>query len=523
MSAGVIRCPRCSAEWPGSARFCPNCGTSLVPDDAGVTTAMPAIDDLQRLLEAETAGTYAIRRELGRGGMGAVYLATELALGRDVALKVLPPEFAFAGDAAERFRREARTAASLDHPHIVPIFRVSERGRLLWYAMKYIEGADLSEWMNGRDALSAQEAARLLALVADALDYAHGRGIVHRDLKPQNVMLDRRGVPTITDFGLAKATEGTKLTGTGSVVGTPHYMAPEQWAGGTLTGATDQYAFGVMAFQLLSGRLPFEGDSIGSLIHAHMHVAPPLERLPSSAPDHVLAALGRAMSKDPAQRFASVSLFVAELAGTATSASVPRPVDVPSPMAPMTDATPAGPVAPPAQRARPAHTKAAATASTPWQAARAAASASQTGRSGARRDLALLIGGIAFAAMVSIGLLLQVLSRPTPVQRFESPPPPVEPPRGTSELTRQPRALAGQCTQIGRGVTISGIRGSVTVEVVVDTAGRVEPTTARIISSAHPSLDGPAIDAAVNCLYRPGMVGDTAVRALAQREFHFNR
>ncbi len=345
-------CPTCGTVQAAGARFCSSCGTSLAPATPdSATVAMPA-DDLLRMLQAETTGSFEIVRELGRGGMGAVYLAVETSLGRSVAIKVLPPEFAFSPDAAERFRREARTAAALDHPGIIPIHRVSQGGRLLWFAMKYLEGRSLDRLIAERGRLSLAESMPILAQVADALDFAHKRSVVHRDFKPHNVVLDARGQAVVTDFGLAKARQASKLTATGSVLGTPHYMAPEQWMGGDLTGATDQYALAVMVCQMLSGRLPFDGDSLGALMNGHVNTPPPVDDLLADQPAAVRSAVSRALSKQAPARFPTVGAFVEALRTVPAPASTlaetlrvegppPPPPPRPPPPPPLTPSEPA--------------------------------------------------------------------------------------------------------------------------------------------------------------------------------------
>jgi serine/threonine-protein kinase len=209
--------------------------------------------------------------------MAMVYLATETALGRKVAIKVLPPELTF-GHGVERFKREAKTAAGLDHPNIIPVYRVATGGKLFWYAMKFLEGRSLEDLLKEKQRLPLKDTIAILDQVADALDYAHEHKVVHRDIKPANVMLDSRNRVVVTDFGIAKAlTEGT-LTASGSVIGTPFFMSPEQGMGKAVSGASDQYSVGVMAYRMLSGHVPFDGESAIDILHKHcMMPAPPLD------------------------------------------------------------------------------------------------------------------------------------------------------------------------------------------------------------------------------------------------------
>ncbi len=284
-------CAHCATPVPDNARFCYSCGTA-VSDAEGQAAATASMDNsaflhMETLLREDTVGEFEIERMLGRGGMAVVYLATEVHLSRKVAIKVLPPELTF-GHGVERFKREAKTAAALDHPHIIPIYRVASGGKLFWYAMKFLEGQALDEMLKERERFPLDETIDVLSQVADALDYAHEHQVIHRDIKPANVMFDNRGRVVVTDFGIAKAlTEGT-LTASGSVIGTPYFMSPEQGMGKPVTGAADQYSVAVMAYRMLSGQVPFEGDSAIDLLHNHcMFPPPPLETECPGLPRHV--------------------------------------------------------------------------------------------------------------------------------------------------------------------------------------------------------------------------------------------
>ena len=246
---------------------------------------------------------------MGRGGMGAVFLAHELALDRDVAIKVLPPDRDHVTDALERFRREARTAARLSHPNIVPLHTFGEVKGLVYFVMGYVRGESLAARVKRSGRLGVEETRRILAEVTDALSYAHAQGIVHRDIKPDNILIDAdSGRAMLTDFGVAKAVslEGT-LTATGLVVGTPHYMSPEQAAGRSdIDGRSDIYSLGVMGYAMLAGRLPFDGKTPADVLVQHMtKQPPPLQALAPEAPYALAGALMRCLAKDPAQRWQS--------------------------------------------------------------------------------------------------------------------------------------------------------------------------------------------------------------------------
>src|SRR5437764_12492972 len=206
-------------------------------------------------LQAALAGEYSLQREIGRGGMGVVYLARDVQLDRDVAIKVLPSHLARAAEARERFVREARTAAGLSHPHIVPIHRVGDAGGFVFFVMGYVEGETLGERLRTRGPLPPADATRVLREVAWALAYAHGRGIVHRDVKPDNILLEAHtGRALVTDFGIAHGGGDSGVTAPGKIMGTAHFMSPEQAAGESIDGRSDIYALGVVGYLAVSGR-----------------------------------------------------------------------------------------------------------------------------------------------------------------------------------------------------------------------------------------------------------------------------
>ena len=311
-------CAHCASPLPDGGQFCTNCGadvrspSSSSPaslDDAGVAK-------LTRVLREDTAGEYEIERELARGGMGVVYLATETQLRRRVAIKVLPPALTFGEGAIERFRREARTAAGLDHPAIIPIYRVSTGGELLWYSMKLLEGKSLDTLLKERGRLEFEETVAILDQVADALGYAHEHGVIHRDVKPGNIVLDARGRVTVTDFGIAKEIQEASASASGHLLGTPYYMSPEQYRGTEISGAADQYSLGVVAYQCLGGQVPFDASTAYELLSKHVtQPPPPLVDLRPDLPTHAYGAIERALAKNPADRFPTVADFINALSG----------------------------------------------------------------------------------------------------------------------------------------------------------------------------------------------------------------
>lgn len=230
------------------------------------------------MLIGEHLGRYQIEALLGRGGMAAVYRALDPALQRAVALKVLYPQFLADPELVERFRREAITAAALDHPHIVPIYDVGEADGMVYLAMKLLPGPSLADVLQHEGRLPLARVAGLANEIAAALDEAHHEGIVHRDIKPGNVLFDRHGRAILTDFGIAKSLESTALTETSVLIGTPDYIAPEQIdhelaIGGKVDARADIYAFGALLYRALTGRRPFEGTA-QTVFLAHLRDEP---------------------------------------------------------------------------------------------------------------------------------------------------------------------------------------------------------------------------------------------------------
>jgi len=291
-----------------------------VTDEAAATVATPAsgppagqrIGQLDALRRA-TLGEYDVLGELGHGGMATVYLAHDLALDRSVAIKVLAPALLAMGEGmVERFKREARTAAALSHPHIIPIYAVKESDEVLYFVMKYVQGRPLDAVIRDVGPLAIPMVQLILAQVSDALSYAHRHGVVHRDIKSANIMLDEEGWAVVTDFGIAKVLQSQGLTLTGVTVGTPTYMSPEQCAMEEVTGASDQYSLGVVAYEMLTGKPLFEGDSIMSVMYAHFNRRPrPVSALRPECPANLDAAVMRMLEKDPRARWPGMEDVVA--------------------------------------------------------------------------------------------------------------------------------------------------------------------------------------------------------------------
>ena len=250
---------------------------------------------------------YALEGEIGRGGMSVVYRARDLRLNREVAIKVLPPDLAMDTGIRARFTREAQTAAQLSHPHIVPIYDVGERDGLAYFVMALLTGGNLGSLLTYDPRLPIEEVRRFMREVADALDYAHQRGVIHRDIKPDNILIDREsGRALVTDFGIAWAMEAaSRLTATGIAVGTPTYMSPEQATGDrALDGRSDIYSLGVVAYQMLTGRVPFTAGNAMALLLKHVTEHPrPIQDLRPDTPTAMSNAIERALLKSPEDRW----------------------------------------------------------------------------------------------------------------------------------------------------------------------------------------------------------------------------
>jgi tetratricopeptide (TPR) repeat protein len=256
-------------------------------------------------LRETLAAEFDVEREIGRGGMSVVFRATERALGRSVALKVLPPELVRDGQTAERFLREARLTAWLDHPNVMPIYRVGSAAGMSYFTMKLVEGRSVDDIIAAQGPLPVGVVWQLLRAAASALAFAHERRIVHRDVKGGNVLVGTDGRVLVTDFGIARALEEAALSAGSTVVGTPAFMSPEQCAGAPIGPQSDQYSLGILAFQMLIGRLPFEGDNFAAILQHHFFTPPPkVMELRGDVPRALSAIVDRLLAKKPEDRFA---------------------------------------------------------------------------------------------------------------------------------------------------------------------------------------------------------------------------
>jgi len=315
-----MQCSKCGSPLRENVKFCPNCGAS-----AAGSSSITEKD--QRLIAFENAvgQKYKIVKKLGAGGFAEVYLGEHTQLGRKVAIKILHAMFAIEEAMVERFRRESKAAAKLSHPNIIDIYDVGDAENIYYFVMKYIEGETLSRKMARDRKMAPAEAVHIIRQVADALAYAHANDVIHRDIKPANVMLDQFGKPVLMDFGIARVQFEGNLTKTGTLMGTPHYLPPEQPLGKPVDGRSDIYSLGILFYEMLAGRPPFHDENSVTLIFKHINEPPP--QLSTMAPElapEVCDVVHKMIEKLPEDRYQSGSDVVEAL--DQVSAIYPTPV-----------------------------------------------------------------------------------------------------------------------------------------------------------------------------------------------------
>jgi len=413
-----MECLKCHTPLPDNSKFCFACGA----DQTGGGTATSTSAELQGLqvrLQRIVEGKYKIERMVGKGGMGAVFLAHDLTLDREVAIKVLPPDISQDPKVIQRFQQEAKTAAKLDHTNIIPIYRVESEGGLNYFVMKYIAGTSLEDVLEQKQALTAEYIQRVLWEAACALGHAHQRGIVHRDVKPANIMFDHDGRVMLTDFGISKALQAASgFTGTGMIIGTPHYMAPEQAKGQAVDGRADQYSMGVVGYRMITGQLPFGGDSVHTILYKHIfEPAPRTSSIRQDMPPHLSESISRALAKEPDQRYATMEDF-------ATAVWPEQPVSAPTKGAKGSATT----------RRPPPRGKGPVTADTPTEVTSAPTTpipraGMKVGAGGPKKSRAGLFVGVAVVAVAGVGGYLALANKQSAT------PPPVTAP---TQTTRAP-------------------------------------------------------------------------------------
>jgi len=306
----VQRCPTCAQCFSGDARFCPFDGEPLQAADGNGPESGPLAGEI-------IDGRYEVEAVLGQGGMGKVYAVLHRALGKRFALKMMRPELAAQGDLAARFIQEARAAALIGHPNVVQISDFGQvSGGTPYFIMELLDGAPLSKLLRQGGPPSIDFSVRILAQVAAGLGAAHAAGVIHRDLKPDNIHVTAAGNVKILDFGVAKVAGASRLTKTGIVFGTPHYMSPEQASGATIDHRADLYALGVIMYEMFTGRVPFEADTYMGVLTKHMFMRPePLTKV--YEPARQLGALEdvtlKCLEKAPEARYASAQEIIDEV------------------------------------------------------------------------------------------------------------------------------------------------------------------------------------------------------------------
>ena len=328
--SGNNSCPSCGAAASASDRFCPSCGAEVAGTKRSDDATVPSQGSLERItaerLASATSGEFEILERLGYGAMGSVYLARDVALSRRVAIKVISPHLLEDESVISRFRLEAQTVAALRHPNIVNLYGVRQLGDLHYFIMDFIDGPSLRSLMKVHAPLEIPVAQALLFQIGGALSYAHrrGRGVIHRDVKPANIMVDHEGHAIVMDFGISRVGEGRSgLTQTGATIGTPEYMSPEQCMDQELTGASDQYALGIVAYEMLTGDVPFRGSTYEMMMSHASSPPPPIRVIRPDCPTEVEAAVMRMLAKAPAERFSDVDAAVKALGGKPLSPGDP--------------------------------------------------------------------------------------------------------------------------------------------------------------------------------------------------------
>lgn len=323
-------CPNCSSPIADGTSVCPSCqhvlGTTpktaigaLTPPDGlePQFVGSAQVDELAQRLQAAVGDAYAVEKTLGAGGFAVVYLVRDLNLKRRLAVKVLSPDLITSKTVLERFRREAETVAQLSHPHIVPLHFIGQKDDLLYLAMECIDGGSLADRVDREKRLPIEDVTRIVSEVASALAYAHKRGVVHRDIKPHNVLIESEtGRTLVTDFGIARTAEGSSLTASGMMVGTPAYLSPEQVTGGVSDHRADIYALGIMTYEMLAGEPPFTGPTPTAVLMKRLSGTPPaIGKVRGEVPQFLRDALDGMLAQNPEDRFQSAADVVRALGG----------------------------------------------------------------------------------------------------------------------------------------------------------------------------------------------------------------
>jgi len=311
----AVKCPKCHSENPETKQFCADCGTQL-PSPGGIEVTETIEVPRDELTRGTTfAGRYEIIEELGKGGMGRIYRVEDTKLKQEIALKLIRPEIAFDKKTIERFRNELRTARNIRHKNICGMYDLGEERGTYYITMEYVRGEDLKSLIRKMGLLSAGQAITIAKQVCDGLAEAHRLGVVHRDLKPQNVMIDTDGNARIMDFGIARSLEAKGITGAGMMIGTPEYMSPEQVEGKEVDQRSDIYSLGIILYEMMTGRVPFEGETPFTIGMKHKGEMPKDPRgLNDQVPQDLSRVILRCLEKEKGKRYQSAGELRSELA-----------------------------------------------------------------------------------------------------------------------------------------------------------------------------------------------------------------
>ena len=309
-----MQCPKCLHDNPADTAFCGKCGTRF-DSEGGISltrTLETGTDELTR--GTVFASRYEIIEELGTGGMGRVYRVHDIQLNEEVALKLIKPEIAAEKRVVERFRNELRTARKITHKNVCRMHDLHEEGKTLYLTMEYVRGEDLKSLLHRMKSLTIGAAISTARQIAEGLDEAHKLGIVHRDLKPGNIMIDKDGNAKIMDFGIARVRQEKGITGEGAVIGTPEYMSPEQVEGKEADQRSDMYALGVILYEMVTGRVPFEGGTPFSVALRQKSETPVNPRtLSPQIPQSLSSLILRCLEKSREKRYQSAAEMLGDL------------------------------------------------------------------------------------------------------------------------------------------------------------------------------------------------------------------
>lgn len=328
-----VKCPKCQSENPDTQRFCGDCGTQLPSPAKDFSSITETLETPVKRLESRSlfAERYEILEELGKGGMGEVYWAIDKTLNEEIAIKVLKPEIAADKRMIERFKNELKLARKIAHRNVCKMYDLNEFEEIPYITMEYVEGENLKSLIQRKGKLSINEAIDIVRQVSEGLAEAHDLGIVHRDLKPQNIMIDKKNMAKIMDFGISRSTETPGITQTGMIIGTPDYISPEQAEGQRVDQRSDLYSVGVIIFEMTTGRLPFEGESALSIVIKHKTETPPS---PSEINREISGDLNRVilkcLEKDPKKRFHTARELLAGLTKLEQKTSSVEGPEIPS-------------------------------------------------------------------------------------------------------------------------------------------------------------------------------------------------